>query len=255
MKSIRILLSLIIGLALPLSTLVAQEKTSPKAKLINRCEVGCSGPSAVMEATLDLLRSRGETPDAVAIRVCSKRMMPIALSIAATDPIYLTRWLASVHNYPPERVVFLRAEDCLGINPAVAATELWAVPRGAALPAAVESVRANQVRSEAISIEEKTPAKGTRDYRLAARELITKLRARPQAFGIVLGYYYRRPNLVMHRRLLEVRKLLEQSGLPRNRYFVSLAPWNGEYGVDPPDPEPRYPSVYIIEVARDGVPR
>lgn len=240
--------ALMIGLALSYSVLLRQDNTHPEARLVNRCESGCSSSNAVMEATIDLLHHLGQPPDMVAIRVCSKRAMPIALFIATTDPIYVTRWLATVHNYPTERVVFLRSEDCLGTNPAVAATELWAIPRGAALPTSVESVQANRVRSEVIGADENTPARGARDYRAATQDLIRKLRARPNAVGIVLGYYYKRPSPIMRRRLREVRRLLERSGLPQNRYFVCFMPWQGEYGIDPPTSEPRYPSVSMIEI-------
>jgi hypothetical protein len=44
--------------------------------------------------------------------------------------------------------------------------------------------------------------------------------------------------------------MLEQSGLSGDRYFVDLVPWTGEYGIDPPDPEPRYPSVFIVEMEK-----
>lgn len=248
-------MSVFVGLVFSAGVLLGQGNTQLDARLVNRCESGCSGSSTVMEATIDLLHYFAKPPDMVAIRVCSKEPMPVAISVAATDPIYLTRWLAKVHNYPSEHVVISRAVDCIGNNPQVAATELWAIPKGAEPPASVESVRANQVQSETIGANKNTATKGASNYRAAAQKLIAKLRTRPDAVGIVLGYYYNRPTPIMQRRLREVRMLLEKSGLQQDRYFVRLAPWNGEYGIDPPDPEPRYPSVFIVEVARDTARR
>jgi len=64
--------------------------------------------------------------------------MPLALSIAAMNPFIVARALNQGYNFSLERILFLRSEDCLGSDPAVAATELWAVPKGAALPPFVE---------------------------------------------------------------------------------------------------------------------
>lgn len=255
MKSMKKVTSVMVGLVFSAGVLLGQGNPQPEAKLVKRCESGCSGSSAVMEATIDLLHYFAKPPDTVAIRVCTKEPMPVALSVAATDPIYVTRWLAKVHNYPSERVVFLRSEDCIGNDPQVAATELWAIAKGAVLPASVESVRANRVESEPIGANKNTATKGASNYRAAAQKLIAELRVRPDAVGIVLGYYYKRPTSIMQRRLREVRRLFAQSGLPQERYFVRLASWNGEYGIDPPDPEPRYPSVSIVEVTRDSARR
>jgi hypothetical protein len=237
------------------ASLPGQSTAKEEAERIRRYERMGSGGDAIMEANSDLMHFAGRPDDRVAVRVCSKGPMPLALSIAATDPFLVAKLLKEGYSYSPDRILFLRSEDCLGSDPKIAATELWAIPKGATLPASVESVRSNQVRLESIGVTENTPVRGARNYRAAVQELITKLRARPQAVGLVLGYYYRRPSLLMQRRLRKVRRLLEQSGLSQDRYFVRLAPWNGEYGTDPPDPEPRYASVSIIEVTRDSARR
>jgi len=83
----------------------------------------------------------------------------------------------------------------------------------------------------------------------------TKLRAAPEAVGVVVGYYYKNPSLVMKRRLREVRKMLDESGLRQNRYFVRFVPWPGERSDDRPEAEPRYPSVFVVKVERDTARR
>lgn len=245
--------ALIIVLLLPAATLLPRSKgVQSEAKLVHRCEDGCSGYDSIMERTLDLAKYGDVPADTVAVRVCSKEPMALALSIAAMSPFKVAKWMHDVYNYPSERVVFLRSKDCLGSNPRVAATELWAVPKGAALPTSVESIKSSQAHLETVGTKDLSP-EGARNYRTAAQELTTKLKAKPGAVGAVLGYYYKQPSPIMERRLREVCRLLEQSGLPQDRYFVRLAEWTGEYGDD--DPEPQYPSLLVVEVARDSARR
>ncbi len=220
---------------------------SIQPSLIHRYEKGYSLHS--LEDNAAYLADSAGSDGAVVVRVCSKERMPLALSLAAADPLIVATILKVDYDFTPERVLFLRSEDCLGSDLAVAATELWAVPEGAVLPTSVESVRSDQVRLESIGTKDEL-GKGARDYQAATRKLIAELHEKPDAAGVVLGYYYKKPSPVMERRLREVRKLLEQSGLPQDRYCVRLAAWTGERSVDPPDPEPKYPSLFVVEVAR-----
>jgi len=231
-----------------------QESVRPTAKLVHRYERAC-GYSCTQELAIDLGGVHANKPDdMIAVRFCSKESLPLALSTSAAAYGYVISLLTEIYKYTPERILFLRSEDCLGSNTTVTAAEFWAVPNGAALPASVESLKSSQVQSEPVGTEAPS-TKGTRNYRTAARELTAKLRARPEAVGIVLGYYYRSPTPAMRRRLREVKALLEQSGLPQDRYRVRLMPWTGEHSVDPPEPEPKYPSLFIVEVTRDRARR
>jgi hypothetical protein len=89
-----------------------------------------------------------------------------------------------------------------------------------------------------------------RSYQAALQKLSAKLRANPGAVGVVVGYYYKQPSLMMKRRLRGVQKMLERSGLSPERYFVRLAPWTGEQAIDPSDPEPKYPRLFVMEIAK-----
>jgi len=169
----------------------------------------------------------------------------VVLSTSAAAYGYVISILQGSYGYTPERVLFLRSEDCLGSNRAIAATEFWIIPKGAALPSSVESIKSSQVQIDSLGTQRLT--ENARAYKAALQKLPTKLRAKPEAVGVVIGYYYNQPSLAMKRRLAEARKMLEQSGLPRDRYFVRLAAWTGEQAVDPPDPEPKYPSVFVID--------
>lgn len=249
---LRTALTLVLGSVLSCGTsLLGQTGANTQAERIRRYERMGSGGDAIMEATLDLTRHTAQPAEAV-VRVCSREPMPLALALAAMSPFKVAKWMHEVYNYPLEHVVFSRAEDCLGSNRGVAAAELWAVPKGATPPASVESIRSSQARLEPVGTKDLSP-KGVQRYRAAAQDLAAKLKAKPGAVGIVLGYYYRQPTPSMERKLREVRKVLETSRLAQDRYYVRLAEWTGEYGDD--DPEPKYPSMLIVEVARDNARR
>lgn len=240
----------LVGLFLLPAVLLARQTNQPT--LINRYERGYSLHNLEDNAAY-LVDSAGQG-GRVAVKICSRERLPIALSIAAADPFLISTILEVDYDFTPERILYLRSEDCLGPDPIVAATEFWAVPNGAALPTSVESIRSNQIQSEAVGTEASS-TKGTHNYKAAARELTMKLRARPRAVGVVLGYYYQKPSSAMQRRLHEVRTLLEESGLPQDRYCVRLMRWTGERPVDPPEPEPAYPSLLVIEIMRDSARR
>lgn len=231
----------------------AQSDAGPTAQLFTRYEQGAA-PHRINEDVLTLMQSRGDEARAkVAIRVCSKAALPFALATANADPFVIADAVGG-YAYPPERVIFLRSEDCLslGARPEPV-TEVWALPEGASLPPHVEALRSNQVRL--ISLGKRPDNRGARDYRPALQRLIRDLRANPASVGVVFGYFLESPSVALRRRLREVTRTLERSGLPKERYLVRLTPWNDEASTIPPDAEPRYPSVFVVKVARDRAER
>jgi hypothetical protein len=219
------------------------------ARLVHRYERAC-GYSCLQELAIDLGGSPTAKPDdTVAIRYCSKESLPVAMATAAAPSEYLTSILTGSYGYIPERIILMRSEDCGGSDKQVTAMEFWAVPHGAAPPAHVDSVASSQVQSESVGAEAAS-TNGTANYNAAAQELAAKLRASPEATGIVLGYYYKKPSTSLPARLREVQTLLERSGLPQDRYTVRLMPWTGERSVDPPETEPKYPSLFVVKIMR-----
>jgi hypothetical protein len=245
-------LFVITGLLLFFGVSPGQGGNKPEAVQVRRYERAGSGFDAITEANYELTRIAGRPDDVAVVRVCSREPMPLALSSAAMNPFTVARALNQGYNFALERILFLRSEDCLGSDSAVAATELWAVPRGAALPTFVESIKSSQARLEIVGTKTLLAA-GTKNYRLAIKELTTKMRAAPEATGVVVGYYFKQPSPEMKRRVSDAQNLLEQSGLPRARYSVRLMPWPGERSIDPPEPEPKYPSVFLVELLKARV--
>jgi hypothetical protein len=226
----------------------AREISNPQAERIRRFAGTGSSFDAITEANYELTRIAREPLDLAVLRICSKESMPAALSVAAANPFTVAKALNEGYNFAFERILFLRSEDCVDSSPNVAATELWAVPRGATLPTFVQSIKSTQVRVEYIGTHKTPPLDGLPNYKNAVRQLIAKLGAREHAVGIVLGYYYRKPDLLMQDRLHQVENLLQMGGVPKDRYIIRLMPWAVDHSVARRAPEPKYPSISVIEI-------
>lgn len=262
MRLISALLSIIF------STLVfslGQENTQPSAWLIRSRFGGGDVPHYTQEVALIFGDHRDDPGVRAAIRICSRDPLPLALNTAAASPFLMERYLTEFYGYSRARILFLRAEDCLGSQPAPAITESWLVPRGAELPASVELVSSCQISLEFVpqDTQRDEAINNAREYRTALQEFAEKLKSRPGAVGIVLaGYYveagdrltwpqYRRPRSLMGQRVREARNVLTRLGLPQDRYFTRVHPWvtNCGRGCDFSE-QPRYPQLRIIEIKR-----
>jgi hypothetical protein len=183
----------------------------------------------------------------VAVRVCSKDPLPFGLVSANADPFFITEQLVNTYAYAPERLVFLRSEDCLGNVPSSGITEIWTLARGASFPPYIEKVAFAD--AQRVALGTKRVFRGVRDYKEATAELIKELQANPTARGLVVGYYEfnGRLNPLLRRRLKEVTKTFARSGLPRDRYLVHVTYANDESWES--QPRALYPEVYIIKKA------
>jgi hypothetical protein len=235
---------LLLGLAIQ-----AQSNSETTARLFTRYEQGAA-PNRIGEDVLTLtLSMNAEARARVAVRVCSAEPMGFALATAGADPFLIADRLVNAYAYLPDRVLFLRSEDCLSSTPqSEPVTEIWSVPEGASLPKHIEVFTSNEVRR--LSLGKKSVNRGVRDYKAALQKLIGGLRVNPKSVGVVFGYFLERPSPMLRRRLLDATRVLEQSGLPRNRYLVRPVPWNDEASTIPPDSEPQYPSVFAVEILR-----
>jgi hypothetical protein len=239
----------LLSLLLPTFGLFAQTGSEHVARLVKRYDLGAAY-NRVTEDVLTLSLSIKATERAdIAVRVCSKESLPFALATAGADPFHIAELLTGGYGYTAGRVIFLRSEHCLSTKqPLRAATEIWTIPEGASLPTHIEALKSNEVKL--VSLGERPANRGVRDYRNAVGELIKSLRAKPASKGVIFGYFLKRPSATLQRRLREVSKALQQSGLPADRYLVRPMRWNDEVSTYPPDTEPQYPTVSIVEVAR-----
>ncbi len=240
---------LFVLLLLPAFGAFAQSDSQHVARLFKRYDPG-AGYNRVTEDVLTLSLSVGAKERArIAVRVCSKEPLPFALATAGADPFHMAELLTGGYGYTAERVIFLRSEDYLSAKETSRpATEIWTIPEGASLPSHIEALKSNQARL--VSLGKRPANRGVRDYRTALQKLIQSLRANPNSVGVVFGYFLERPSPVLQRRLGEVTRILEESGLPRERYLVRPMGWNDEVSTYPPDSEPIYPSVFVVKVEK-----
>lgn len=241
-------------LLLPTFGAFAQSDSEHAARLFKRYDPGAAY-NRVTEDILTLsLSVKAKERARIAVRVCSKESLPFALATAGAGPFHMAELLTGGYGYTAERVIFLRSEDCLSAKePSRSATEIWTIPEGASLPSHVEALKSNEAKL--VSLGKRPANRGVRDYRNAIGELIKNLRANPTSKGVVFGYFLKSPSAKLQRRLREVTKTLEQSGLPSDRYLVRPMRWNDEVSTYPPDAEPQYPTVFTVEVARDTAQR
>ncbi len=221
-----------------------QESKQPEAKLVRSPFIGGDVMHVIQEAALDLKGYASGSDDMVAIRVCTKEPLAVALSIATASPFIMLEYLEH-YGFSRERVLLLRSEDCLGNNPTIAVTEFWAIPTGAAPPSSVESIRSSQAQLEVVRTED--TIKSAKGYRAALQQLTAKLRARPEAAGVVVGTYYEHPSPALEQNLRKAQRVLKQNGLPEDRFYVRATPLLGEQAEEP---KSKYPSLFVVEVAK-----
>jgi hypothetical protein len=223
-----------------------QSDAGTSAKLFRRYERGAS-VSRLSEDVLTLTLSVGKERPNIGIRVCSKEPLPLALVTANADPFLIGKLLGDGYGFSPDRIIYLRAEDCLSAQPLVMpVTEVWIIPQGASLPSHVDAATGGQVRKTSLGKEEVN--RGVRDYKVALQQLIRDLRANPNTVGVVFGYFLDHPSQVLRRRLREVSRILKHSALSKDRFLVMPMAWTDEISTYPRDREPTYPSLYVVEV-------
>lgn len=74
----------------------------------------------------------------VAVRVCSNEPLAKAVVLSGTKPLRVADYMSLYYRYAPERVLFLRSEECHSGAGSISTMEVWVVPQGAELPPADE---------------------------------------------------------------------------------------------------------------------
>jgi hypothetical protein len=231
-----------------ISSFPALQTTQPQAKLVRKAFKRGDFIAVAQEAALDLKAYANGSSDMVAIRVCSKSPLPLALTQSLISPLYMLSYLEH-YGFSQERILFLRSVDCLSDDPTITTTEFWAIPQGASLPPSVETIKSCQAKSQLVGTE--SPIKSEQVFRQTLQEFTVKLRLSSKALGVVTGYYYQSPNTIMKRKIRDTKRFMERKGISRDRYFINLQIWPGENDVDSTKTEPMYPELEIIEIFKD----
>lgn len=241
---------LLSSFALSLGQEANQPKAVPSRRLVRRGEMY----SPLQEIYLDLEGSTRNRGDMIAMRICSREPLPLAMFLSVVSPIGIGESIAKegINGrafFSRDRIMILRSPDCPVTYPPYVPLEFWGVPKGAALPPSVESAKLCQIRVEGVDSDQ--PVKSLQAYRASLSEILAKVRENPGTVAIVRGEYNVRPSVSMRRALREAEKFFGRSGLPRDRYFVRLKPsayYDPEYNHEP---EPKYPSVIAVRIAQD----
>jgi hypothetical protein len=246
LKAVRYTLPCLLGLVVTFS-ISGQSDLVPKAVRTARYE---SGPSyhEITEAAFRLTGLSRDDRETVAIRICSTEPTLLAIASTVPAPFIMADRFVNAYGYRPDKVVFLFSGYCLSSkNLTSPAIEIWAVPKGALLPSHVNALNSDQIRL--VTFGKISTNRGVCDYRSAVGKMIKDLADNPESVGVVFGYFLERPSTVLRRRLRQVTRVLRRSGLPPDRYLVRANRWDDEVSTYPPDSEPRYPSVFVVEMA------
>lgn len=225
----------------------ARPEAVPSRRLVARTDLH----HQLSEIRLDIEESAGKAGDMVAMRICSKEPLAVSMFTSVVSPPGIgegfVRGINIRVSFTPERVLILRSPDCPVPDPSYVPVEFWGVPKGAALPSSVESLKLCQVRVEEVGSEE--TVKSLRAYRKALKALAAKLSADAELHGVIPGVYYLRPSASMKRALKESAGFLERSGVARQRFFVRLKP-SAHYDPDYPEAEPKFPNIFAVRITQ-----
>lgn len=228
----------------------AQSSVSPPPRLFVRYE----GPVNANRAGEAILRLRSgidiRERSMIALRVCSQDTLPVALA-DAFSPFGIAEILWD-SGYRRDRVIYLLSGDCAPASgkSSTPPVEIWAIPEGGAMPPSSDRLRSDQISLTPLG--KMKANRGVRDYRAALRQLIRNLQAKPANVGVVYGFFLQRPSPALRRRMREAAENLRRSGLRRSRYIIDSRYWPDEVSIFPPDKEPTYPDILVVEVERDA---
>ncbi|HEY9404376.1 MAG TPA: hypothetical protein VIQ24_17090 [Pyrinomonadaceae bacterium] len=221
---------------------------APSRRLVTRGELH----HPLSEIHLDIEASAGKPEDVVAMRICSNEPLPVALFISVVNPAgigqsFVEGSITGRLFFAPERVLILRSADCPVTHPPYVPVEFWGVPKGAALPPSVESLKLCQVKFEEVGAGE--TVKSSRTYRAALKSLAVKLSANPELVGVILGEYNLRPSGSLKRALKESERFLEGAGVSRQRFFLRLKP-STYYDPEYTETEPKFPDIFAVQITQ-----
>ena len=221
-----------------------QNKPKVEATMVRGAFAGGDAGHAIQEVALDLKGRVADAGDRVAVRVCSKEKMPVALLTATASPFVLREHLEH-YGIAAERLLLLRSEDCVARDASLVLTEFWIVPKGAEPPASVESIQSDRVQVELVRGGD--TIKSARDYSAALHDLLEKVSVRPEAVAVVVGSYHKRPSAVLANNLQKARRTLLFGSGQASRVYIHSGP-AGVVG----EREPGYPDLFVFNAEPDA---
>jgi hypothetical protein len=227
-----------------------------RMSLIGRSEGPCVAYDCLQEFLYPLPEPVRRGEGVFLVRIDSDLPLTLAIATASVPPSAVADWMGEYYNFNPVNVLVGRARPSIPTAARYAGTEVWWAASRDELPATLDVVHSNQIVIDRIGVRPKglsrLPFEGAPDYVGAIHQLVKELRRRPNALGVVNGYYLDRTTKAMSRRLGHCERLLASSGLDRRRFVVRHIRWPGEWSDGPPDPRPVRPSVFLYEILPEG---
>ena len=118
---------------------------------------------------IELVR-RPETK--IAIRVCTELPLAEAIKQSKSPPFRIANFMKLNHGYTPERLLFLRSNECYRGEKIISAIEVWIVPQGAVLPSAEDTLKVVEAEAylfrKKLRVRKKRQKSAVRSYWQAA---------------------------------------------------------------------------------------
>ncbi len=185
--------------------------------------------------------------DKIAIRLCSKNVLPYSLLDATADPFAVADKLLG-YAYPPSNLFYLFSKECAENGNKQAITEIWTMPQNASFPLYEQAIEVNRVSF--VPMGNNISNRGMKDYKYALNKLVKELQKDPEALGVIWGYYLENLSSSLKNRIKESSSLLKRKNIEMNRYITLFKQWNDEVSTYPPDKEPIYPNIYLLKIKK-----
>jgi hypothetical protein len=229
-------------------------------KLLGRCVGNCSYHELTEEisfALADVARS-----GRITIRLCSSERSEIAVAKASTNLTMMVETLKELHKVDVNDVLLLFSRSCGAAKPERKATEFWGIFGGASLPPHEKSIKISElslgiVRQENGKAYMKTLLSGgeapenavTEPQAISKIDVGAQMLSRdPGSYGVVIGFYFKRPTAELKRQVRLAKQELEKDQALRGRFSTHLIPYGFRYS---DSVEPTEPSLYIIRLSAD----
>jgi hypothetical protein len=109
------------------------------------------------------------------------------------------------------------------------AVEVWAMSKDSPLPPHVESCSYEQVKMLSLGFDPAKCSTAKTDSVRAAQNLIKRMRADNNSYGIIIGYHFdEKTNPKLRKGMKQAENLMKKSGLPKARYAVSYQLWHAD---------------------------
>ena len=230
------------------TTAFSQSKTENLQKVIirGRCIGQCTGDK-LREIASDFA-SAANYGNQLAIRLCSNERFEIAIAKATGNIFTVFGELKEISKINSDEVTLLLSDDCLQNEvPKQVATDFLILSDGSQ-PPYIERTNLKNVCVTRIGIVP-ISREMEKDYpKEAFNDFVKQLQQKPNAYGVVIGFYNRKPSKILKNKVQKIDDKLRKFPDLKDRYTTDIVSY-GYYDSDW-NFEPKKPVFYIVEVKK-----